>query len=264
VTGSDLLLPEPLILLFAGIFGAILGSFLNVVIHRLPRKQEIVVTPSSCPACGARIAPYDNIPIVSWLVLGGRCRQCRARITPRYVIVEAFAALISVLIVNHYGLTITAGAYLVFCLALLAITMIDLEHRIIPDAITLPLTALGLLLVKWTEVTWIEALIGAVVGFALLLFVGLAYEKLTGIEGMGGGDVKMAAMMGAFLGWKGILLTIFFGSFLGSVAGVITMAKGKGGRRTALPFGTFLAPAAVIVLFLGDALIHWYLGLIWR
>jgi leader peptidase (prepilin peptidase)/N-methyltransferase len=276
VTGTDLALPTPLVLLFAGLLGAILGSFLNVVIHRLPRKQEIVVTPSACPSCGARIAPWDNVPILSWVLLGGRCRSCKAPISARYPVVEALGAALAVMIAwytfvfHGWGeattrdLAITAGTYLVFCLALLAITLIDLEHRIIPDKITFPVMILGLALVRWTDVTWIEALIGAAVGFGLLLLVGIVYEKLTGIEGMGGGDVKMAAMMGAFLGWKGIFLTIFLGSFLGSVAGIITIARGKGGRRTALPFGTFLAPAAVLVLFFGEALINWYLGLVWR
>jgi len=261
---TDFPLPPALTWAFVATFGAILGSFLNVVIHRLPRKKEIVVTPSACPACGTPIRPWDNIPIVSWLLLGGKCRSCKAGISIRYPLVEAAASLLTLLVVWHYGLTVTALAYLFFCLALLAITLIDLEHRIIPDAITIPGTVIGLLLVRWTEVTWLEAVIGAAAGFGVLLFVGLVYEKVTGIEGMGGGDVKMAAMMGAFLGWKGIVLTIFFGSFLGSLAGVITMARGKGGRRTALPFGTFLAPAAVFVLFLGQTVIDWYLGLVWR
>jgi leader peptidase (prepilin peptidase) / N-methyltransferase len=263
VPGTELL-PAPAIIVFVALFGAMLGSFLNVVIHRLPRKESVVFPPSACPACKKPIRPWDNIPVVSWLLLGGRCRNCKAGISARYPLVEALAAVLTVVIVWQFGFTITTVAYLFFTLALLAITLIDLEHRIIPDAITLPGTVIGLLLVNWTHVTWVEALIGASLGFALLFFVGLVYEKVTGVEGMGGGDVKMAAMMGAFLGWKGIFLTIFFGSFLGSIAGIITMARGRGGRRTALPFGTFLAPAAVFVLFLGEVVIDWYLGLIYR
>jgi leader peptidase (prepilin peptidase)/N-methyltransferase len=263
VPGTELL-PASAVLFVVALFGAILGSFLNVVIHRLPRKESIVFPPSACPACKTPIKPWDNIPVISWLLLRGRCRSCRAPISPRYPLVEALAAILTVVIVRQFGFTITTAAYLFFTLSLLAITLIDLEHRIIPDAITLPGTVIGLLLVKWTQVTWVEALIGAALGFGLLFLVGYIYEKVTGIEGMGGGDVKMAAMMGAFLGWKGIFLTIFFGSLLGSIAGIITMARGKGGRRTALPFGTFLAPAAVFVLFLGDAVIQWYLGFIWR
>lgn len=258
------LLPALAILIVVALFGAILGSFLNVVIHRLPRKESIVFPPSACPKCHVPIKPWDNVPVISWLLLGGRCRNCKAPISPRYPLVEAVASILTVVIVRQFGFTITAGVYLFFTLALLAITLIDLEHRIIPDAITIPGTLIGLLLVKWTHVTWIESLVGAALGFALLFLVGYVYEKVTGIEGMGGGDVKMAAMLGAFLGWKGIFLTIFFGSFLGSVVGLVTMARGRGGRRTALPFGTFLAPAAVFVLFLGEAVITWYLGLIYR
>lgn len=261
---ADLFQPGPLRLALAALVGALFGSFLNVVIHRLPRKESIVFPPSHCPACGARIAPWDNIPILSWLLLRGRCRSCRAPISPRYVVVEALAAGLALLVTARYGFTITGLVYFGFCLALLAVMAIDLEHRIIPDAITLPGTLLGLLLVRWTDVTWLEGLIGAAVGFGLLLLVGLVYEKVTGVEGMGGGDVKMAAMMGAFLGWKGILLTIFLGSLLGSLAGLGAIALGRGGRRTALPFGTFLAPAAVLVLFWGAPLVRWYLGLVAR
>jgi leader peptidase (prepilin peptidase)/N-methyltransferase len=264
VTLIDLLAPGPALLALAALFGALVGSFLNVVIHRLPRKESIVFPPSRCPKCGARIFPWDNVPVVSWLLLGGRCRACKAPISKRYPAVEALSALLVTLVVARWGPTPTALVYIGFVLSLLAIMLIDLEHRIIPDAITLPGTLLGLLLVRWTEVTWLEALIGAIAGFAVLYLVGLAYEKATGIEGMGGGDVKMAAFMGAFLGWKGILLVIFGGSLFGTIAGVITMARGKGGRRTALPFGTFLAPAAVLVLFFGPALIRWYIGLLYR
>ena len=254
-------LPTEFLLSAAVLFGSLFGSFLNVVIHRLPRRESIVFPPSRCTSCRARIAPWDNIPVLSWLILGGKCRSCRAPISVRYPLVEMAAALLTGLVVWKYGLSMAAVAFTWFCLSLLAITLIDLEHRIIPDAISLPGTILGFLFVRWTEVTWIEAAVGAAAGFGLLLLVGIVYEKVTGVEGMGGGDIKMAAMMGAFLGWKGVLLTIFIGSFLGSVAGVIAMSKGKGGR-TALPFGTFLAPGATIVLFVGNALIDWYLSLI--
>lgn len=257
-------LPREFLLGAAVLFGSLFGSFLNVVIHRLPRKESIVFPPSRCTSCGSGIAPWDNIPILSWLLLGGKCRNCRAPINVRYPLVEAAAAILTGLVVWKYGFTMASVGYTWFCLALLAITLIDLEHRIIPDAISLPGTIIGFLFVRWTEVTWVEAAIGAAAGFGVLLLVGVVYEKVTGVEGMGGGDIKMAAMMGAFLGWKGVLLTIFIGSFLGSVAGVIAMSRGKGGRRTALPFGTFLAPGALLVLFFGNSLINWYLGLVLR
>ena len=248
-------------LIIAALFGALFGSFLNVVIWRLPRKESIVFPPSHCGSCSARVASWDNIPILSWLILRGRCRSCRAPISLRYPFVELLGAAITVVLFRQFGLSITTAAYLWFCLALLAVTLIDLEHRIIPDAITLPGTLLGLALVRWTQVTWLEAALGAVLGFGVLFLVGVAYEKATGVEGMGGGDVKLAAMMGAFLGWQGVVLSIFLGAFMGSLVGVAAMAGGKGNRRTALPFGTFLAPAAVIVLFAGPALWHWYMGL---
>lgn len=245
----------------AALLGALLGSFLNVVIYRLPRKESIVFPPSRCGSCQARVAPWDNIPVLSWLLLRGHCRRCHAPISLRYPLVELAGAAISAVLFRQFGPTVTFAAYLWFCLALLAVMLIDLEHRIIPDAITLPGTALGLLLVRWTQVTWLEALLGAALGFGVLLAVGVAYEKATGVEGMGGGDVKLAAMMGAFLGWQGVVLSIFLGAFMGSLVGVAAMAGGRGGRRTALPFGTFLAPAAVIVLFVGPALWRWYIGL---
>jgi len=251
-------------LILAGIYGALISSFLNVVIYRLPRGQSIVSPPSRCPNCGARVRPWDNIPIVSWLILGGRCRDCRNPISIRYPIVEAVGSILVVLVVYRWGVTPTAAIYAAFSLSMLVIMMIDLDHQIIPDAITIPGTVLALVLVNWTEPTWVDALIGAVAGFVVLYGVGEAYHRSTGIEGMGGGDIKLAAYMGAMLGWKGVLLTIFIGAFAGSLAGIAAMLIGKGHRRTALPFGTFLAPAAVITLFYGQALIEAYLSLIFR
>jgi leader peptidase (prepilin peptidase)/N-methyltransferase len=179
---------------------------------------------------------------------------------PALSFVELLGAAITVVLFRQFGLSVTPH-YLWFCLALLASDADRPGHRIIPDAITLPGTVLGLALVRWTQVTWLEAALGAALGFGVLFLVGVAYEKATGVEGMGGGDVKLAAMMGAFLGWQGVVLSIFLGAFMGSLVGVAAMAGGKGNRRTALPFGTFLAPAAVIVLFAGPALWQWYMGL---
>lgn len=261
MTPADVAGAAPALDLLVAFVGALFGSFLNVVIHRLPRRESVVFPASHCGSCRTPIHPWDNIPVVSWLLLRGRCRSCRTPISLRYPLVELAGGAITWLLYRHFGLNLTMAAYLWFCLALLAVTLIDLEHRIIPDVITLPGTALGLLLVSWTDVTWIESLTGAALGFGVLLGVGVAYEKATGVEGMGGGDVKLAAMMGAFLGWQGVVLAIFLGAFLGSLVGVAAMAGGKGTRRTALPFGTFLAPAAVIVLFVGSTLVRWYLSL---
>jgi len=251
-------------LILAGIYGALISSFLNVVIYRLPRGESIISPPSRCPGCGARVRPWDNIPILSWLLLGGRCRDCKKPISIRYPLVEAAGAALVVLVVHRWGLTPTAAIYAAFSLSMLVITLIDLDHQIIPDAITIPGTLLALALVNWTDPTWLDALIGAAAGFAVLYGVGEIYHRSTGIDGMGGGDIKMAAYMGAMLGWKGVLLAIFLGALLGSVAGITTMVIGKGHRRTALPFGTFLAPASVITLFFGQALIGAYIGLIFR
>ncbi|TPW15970.1 MAG: leader peptidase (prepilin peptidase) / N-methyltransferase, partial [bacterium] len=171
------------------------------------------------------------IPIISWLLLGGRCRDCRNPISIRYPIIEAAGAILVVLVVERWGVTPTAAIHAAFCLSMLVITMIDLDHQIIPDAITIPGTVLALALVNWTEPTWIDAMIGAVVGFVVLWGVGEAYHRSTGIEGMGGGDIKMAAYMGAILGWKGVLLSIFIGALSGSLVGIITMLIGKGHRH---------------------------------
>lgn len=247
-------------LIFAAIVGSLFGSFLNVVIHRLPRGESIVHPPSRCPVCGHRVRPWDNIPVLSWLLLGGRCRDCRTPIPPRYPLVEALAAGLAALCVWRWGMTPAAALGAAFCLAMVAILFIDLDHRIIPDAINWPGAIAGLLLVQWHDLTWWQALIGAAVGFGSLLAIQQIYEKLTGVSGMGDGDVKMAAFMGSFLGWSGVLLTIFLGSFLGSLYGILS---GKG-RRAAVPFGTFLAPSAVLVLFVGRAALQWYGHLIAR
>jgi leader peptidase (prepilin peptidase) / N-methyltransferase len=242
-------------------FGLCLGSFLNVVIHRLPLGLSLVRPRSRCPKCGNAIAPYDNIPLLSYVLLRGRCRRCRVPIPIRYPAVEAAGALC--LIVAALVSTGPAGAGVrgAFLLALLAITWIDLDHRIIPNEISIPGIAAGLLLSPLIGVPRLEGVIGAVIGAGALLGVALAYRAIRGIEGMGGGDVKLAAMLGAFLGWKGILLTIIMGSLFGSAAGIALILAKRGSGKTALPFGTFLAPAAAIVLIVGPRIWVWYLGL---
>lgn len=248
----------------AALFGAVIGSFLNVCIYRIPLDRSVVSPPSSCPGCGARIAPYDNVPVLAWIWLGGRCRSCRARISVRYPAVEAIAALIFLGMAWRYGASWTLPPALFFASAMIVVTLIDWDHRIIPDVITLPGIALGILASFLTPVTLVEAFAGAALGYALLWGLGRGYHKLTGVEGMGGGDVKLAAMLGAFLGWQGLLITIFLASLSGSIAGLALVARGRGGRRTALPFGTFLAPVAVLVYVWGADLLRWYLGLMQR
>ena len=246
----------------AFVLGLVLGSFLNVVIARLPKRQSIVSPPSRCPRCRAAIRPWDNIPVLSWILLRGRCRDCRARIPWRYPLVELTAGfLLAALVqrVEHPALLVPQAA---FVLTLLAVTWIDLDTQTIPDALTIPGVGVGLAASLFGPPGLGAALLGAFVGGASLWLVGYAYERATGVPGMGGGDVKLAAMMGAFLGTGGVFGAIFLASFAGSLFGALLIARGKGSRRTAIPFGTFLAPAAIALLLYGDALYGWYRSLV--
>ncbi len=254
--------PDWFVSLSAFFIGLALGSFLNVVIARLPRGESIVRPRSRCPRCKEPIAPRDNIPVLSFLLLRGRCRHCRKKIPWRYPLVELTAGILLVLLVSraeHPGLLVAHAAFL---LALVAVAWIDLDTRTIPDVVTIPGVGVGLAASLFGPPGFLAALIGAVAGGASLWLVGAAYEKTTGVPGMGGGDVKLAAMMGAFLGTGGVFISIFLASLAGSVFGVALIAKGHGSRRTAIPFGTFLAPAAVVFLLFGDSLLSWYRSLV--
>ncbi|MCL5023818.1 MAG: prepilin peptidase [Nitrospirae bacterium] len=245
------------------LFGSVIGSFLNVCIYRLPRNLSLVLPSSRCPSCGVPIKPYDNIPIVSYLVLGGRCRNCKARISFRYPFVEALNALLYVLVLWRFGLGWHTPALFAFCSAMIVITFIDLDFQIIPDSITLPGVAIGLAAGSLVLPDPFDGT--AALGFSQALFGllsgGLLFYLIAVLSrgGMGGGDIKMMAMVGAFLGWKAILLTTFAGSLLGSVIGVFLMIfKGKG-RKTKIPFGPFLAAGAVVSLFFGQEIAALYL-----
>lgn len=249
-------------LVLSGVVGAVLGSFLNVCIYRMPRDVSVVFPPSACPACGERIRPYDNVPILGWLWLRGRCRNCHARIAARYPLVEALFAGVLIFLAWRYGLSWQLPVAAYFAGAMIVVTLIDLDAGIIPDSITLPGTVLGLAASLITPITFLDSAIGAALGFFLLLGIAWGYQRLTGEEGMGGGDIKFAAMLGAFLGWSGLLLTIFLASLAGTVAGIGIMILRRGGRKTPLPFGTFLAPAALAILLWGHDLLMWYAGLL--
>jgi len=254
--------PEHFVQMTAFLIGLALGSFLNVVIARLPKGDSIVRPRSRCPRCKHAIAPYDNIPLLSYLVLKGRCRHCKKKIHWRYPVVELTAGVLMALLAGraaHPGLLVPHAAFL---LALLAVAWIDLDTRTIPDVVTIPGVGVGLAASLFGPPGFTGALIGAVAGGASLWLVGAAYEKATGVPGMGGGDVKLAAMMGAFLGTGGVFGAIFLASLAGSIFGAALIAKGEGSRRTAIPFGTFLAPAAVVLLLFGDTLASWYRALI--
>jgi leader peptidase (prepilin peptidase)/N-methyltransferase len=249
----------PLVALAA--LGLCVGSFLNVCIHRLPLGQSVVSPGSRCPKCGYALGWVDNIPVLSYVSLGGRCRKCRTPISMRYPIVEL---LTMGLFVVHYlvmGLDILLVPRLLFACAMLVLFAIDLEHHLLPNAITLPGIVVGLAFSLLLPPGIVDALIGVLVGGGVLWAIGEVYFRMTGQEGMGGGDVKMLAMIGAFLGWKLVLVTLVFSSVAGALIGMLVLATRRGGMKHALPYGTFLALGALIASLYGDRIVTWYAGL---
>jgi leader peptidase (prepilin peptidase)/N-methyltransferase len=244
------------------IFGAIVGSFLNVCIIRIPKEESIITPGSHCPHCNNPIKFYDNIPLVSYLLLKGKCRNCNGPISIQYPLIEGITAFSSFLLFVKFGATLSYLFFFSFVAALIVITVIDLYYQIIPDAISIPGIGIGLLgslIIPY--ITLFNSLIGILVGGGSLFLVATLYQWLFKREGMGGGDVKLLAMIGGFLGWKAVILTILLSSFIGSIIGIaIVLLKGKD-FKYAIPFGPFLSLGAVISLFYGEALIQWYLGL---
>lgn len=255
--------------IFAFVFGAVVGSFLNVCICRLPQHESVVFPPSRCPKCGYRIPFYDNIPIVSYLLLGGKCRSCRARISAQYPLVELANGVLTLFLFQKFGISFTFLGMFVLSSALVAITVIDLHHQIIPDVISLPGIPLGFLASFFIGdlyhvgdlLGWKNSLIGIVAGGGSLFLVATGYELLTKKEGMGGGDIKLLAMLGAFLGWRAVPFIIFAGSLLGSIIGISVMLAQKKDSKLAIPFGPFLAFGAILYIFFGRQIIHWYFSL---
>ncbi len=243
----------------AGIFGLVVGSFLNVVIHRWPDRKSVVSPPSSCPSCGSRIAPRDNVPVLSWIVLGGRCRSCRAPISVRYPLVELSNGVLWVLVLRaapSWGDAAT-GAFLVS--ASIALLAIDYDHQILPDRITLPGIAVGLALAfASVRRTPFEAALGVLLGAGGLYLLAFTYEKIAGQEGMGLGDVKMLGMIGALLGPAGVVVTVLLASISGSLVGLGLILTRGGDGKTRLPFGVFLALGAVAAWFVGDPIVARY------
>jgi leader peptidase (prepilin peptidase) / N-methyltransferase len=248
------------LLVLAGIFGLAVGSFLNVCIHRLPRGQSLVSPPSRCPSCERPLRWYHNIPVVSWIALRGRCGHCQAPISIRYPVIELVTALLWVLIVWMTPVGWLLASRLVLGTALIVLFMIDLEHQLLPNVITLPGIAAGLAFSVVAPPGPIDSLIGIALGGGVLYAIAAAYYAVRKEEGMGMGDVKMLAMVGAFLGWQAVLLTLVLSSFAGAVIGLVMMASQKGDMRYALPFGTFLAVGALIAMLFGEAMLAWYLG----
>jgi leader peptidase (prepilin peptidase)/N-methyltransferase len=246
------------------LLGLCIGSFLNVCIYRLPLSKSIPKPSRSvCPDCGSIIRFYDNIPVVSYLLLKRRCRHCGFIIPFRYPLVEISSGLFAFLILKQFGLSLDSFVYFVFIAVLIVVTFIDLDHGIIPDVITLPgipvFFGLAFLL---PEGNWVNSALGILVGGGSLLTVAWVYALLTGKEGMGGGDIKLLAMAGALVGWKGVLFTIFVSSAAGALIGIILMLRTRKGLKLAVPFGPFIALGAVVYIFFGPALINWYFNLL--
>ncbi|HEX8502747.1 MAG TPA: prepilin peptidase [Pyrinomonadaceae bacterium] len=272
-------LPNYLLVAAVAALGAIIGSFLNVVIHRVPREESVAFPASHCPSCGTAIRPYDNIPVVSWAVLRGRCRSCRAPISARYPAVELLtAALFALVYLLRPGLTLALPFDLAFAAAVVALVFIDAEHMILPNVITYPGFALALAaravvpnlygvasFGDGQAPAWLlslgGALLGALVGGGFLWLVGWLWERLRGVEAMGLGDVKMMLMVGAYLGWPLTLLTVFVGVLTGSLAGVAAMARrGERDMQMLLPFGIFLGLGSLVSLLFGAQLVDWYVA----
>ena len=252
----------PFALTFAALFGAVIGSFLNVCIHRLPRGTSIVWPASACPACGRALSWFENIPIVSYAFLLGRCRTCRAPISMRYPIVEALTAAMFALAWWYYGPGPLLVSRLVFGCALIVLFAIDLEHHLLPNVITLTGIIIGFLLSFTTDQPgWRSSLIGIVAGGGVLFLIAEGYYRVRHEEGLGMGDVKMLAMMGAFLGWPLAILSLMIASVAGTIVGIALIVTGRGTMKYALPFGTFLAIGAAVSAAAGQAILRWYFRL---
>ncbi|MDM8539594.1 A24 family peptidase [Desulfococcaceae bacterium HSG9] len=254
-----------LIYLAITIFGLCVGSFLNVCIYRIPDDSKSINHPSRsiCLNCGYTLKFYDNIPVLSYILLKGRCRQCQASISWRYPLVELLTGLGAISVFLKSGMTFATLIYFIFIACLLVITFIDLDHRIIPDVITLPgIPVFFVMALAVPDVTLKDSLIGLLIGGGSLWAVAFIYKLVTGKDGMGGGDIKLLAMMGVLIGWQGVLFTIFISSAIGTVTGLAVMLVQKGNLKLAVPFGPFLAIGAISYIFFGQQLIYWYLNLL--
>ena len=250
-----------LLLVLVAIAGLIIGSFLNVCIYRLPRRESINWPSSRCTACGRALSWYENVPVAGWLALRGRCRTCGAGISPMYPLVEVATAVVFVGGVFVYGLTPLAAVRVLFACSLIVLFVIDLQHRILPNFITLPGIVIGFGASLFLPPGWQRSLIGILAGGGVLFALAETYYRLRGREGLGMGDVKMLAMIGAFLGWPHMLLALMLASFSGSAVGLAVIVSRRGGMQAALPFGTFLALGAIVAAVAGDAILNWYLSL---
>jgi leader peptidase (prepilin peptidase)/N-methyltransferase len=254
------MMPPAFYIAALALIGLTIGSFLNVCIYRIPRGESVVHPPSRCMSCGKRLAAWHNIPVVSWLVLRGRCAYCRAPVSARYPSIEVLTAVVFAL----HGVFFEPGALLVvrlaFAAALIVLAFIDLDHRILPNPITLTGVVAGVVASCFLPPGWKASLIGVAIGGGVLWAIGEAYFRLRGIEGMGMGDVKMLGMVGAFLGWKAVLVTLVLASFTGAFVGLVMLRLQTNAMKYQLPFGTFLSAAALAASLGGDQLVAWYLS----
>lgn len=256
-------LPTLPVYLVVGFLGACFGSFANVLIYRLPAEESLIRPPSRCPGCQTEIRWYDNIPILSWLILGGKCRNCKAKISIQYPLIEAASAGLACLAVWKYGVSYSGMAHGLLLIGLLALIIIDLRHWLLPFAITIPLTLIGLIGAAFFEMRPLgSALLGAGVGFGVFLLLLLGGKWVFKKEAMGGGDVVFGAMAGSFLGWALTLVMIFVASALGTLLALFLLVLRKDVAGRSVPFGPFLAVALVICLFWGQDFIDWYFHLL--
>lgn len=247
-------------ILVAAAFGAVIGSFLNVCIYRIPKGRSIVWPGSACGSCGHMLAWFENIPVLSYVFLRGRCRACGAPISLRYPFVELLTAVMFAGAWWLYGPSALLASRLIFGSALIVLFAIDLEYHLLPNVITIPGIVVGFAFSVITPPGWVASLIGIVVGGGVLWAIAEGYYRLRHEEGLGMGDVKMLAMIGAFVGWKLTLVTLMLASFAGSIVGVLLIASRRGGLKYALPFGTFLALGAALAATIGPGVLDWYLG----
>ena len=248
------------IISLSAVVGAVIGSFLNVCIYRLPLGRSIVWPASACESCARELAWFENLPIISYLALGARCRTCKAPLSARHPTIEALTALMFGVAAWYYGPTVLLASRLVFGCALIVLFAIDLEHHLLPNVITLPGIVVGLAFSFVTAPGWLSSVLGAAVGGGSLWLIAEVYYRLRHEEGLGMGDVKMLAMIGAFIGWQLTIVTLMMASVAGSIVGVIVIVSRKGDMKYALPFGTFLAMGAALAATVGPGLLGWYLG----
>jgi len=243
------------------ILGLIVGSFSNVCIYRIPRNESIIYPASHCPKCRSKIKPVDNIPLLSYILLKGRCRNCKSKISIQYPIVELLTGLTYLIIYLIYGLSIQSLIYIILSSALIIIAFIDLNEQIVPDVISLPGIVIGFIISFFVPyISFINSALGVVVGGGIILIIGLGGSVIFKKEAMGGGDIKLAAMIGAFLGWRYIIISLFLGFFLGALAGIFLILSKIKSREDVVPFGPFIVLGSMITLLWGEKIITWYIG----